>query len=88
MYGGVEVQVLVYLTSAVDGGEWSASCPGKGIPVSFEWVVGRASSDPVKTRISLPLAMNPKPIPRSSNLQSSFSADRRIQTPILIVRKK
>jgi len=28
MYGGVEVLLDVFLTSALDGGEWSASRPG------------------------------------------------------------
>jgi hypothetical protein len=27
MYGGVDVQTHVFLTSALDGGEWSASRP-------------------------------------------------------------
>jgi hypothetical protein len=28
-YGGVDVQIQVYLTSAIVGGEWSASHPGR-----------------------------------------------------------
>jgi hypothetical protein len=28
-YGGVDVQTHVFLTSALVGGEWSASCPGR-----------------------------------------------------------
>jgi len=28
MYGGLEVQLQAFLTSALDGDEWSASCPG------------------------------------------------------------
>jgi hypothetical protein len=31
-YGGVDVQTLVFLTSALYGGEWSASRPGSFIP--------------------------------------------------------
>jgi hypothetical protein len=27
-YGGVQVQLRAFLTSALDGGEWSASLPG------------------------------------------------------------
>jgi len=32
MYGGVEVQLQAFLNSALDGGEWSASCPGHFTP--------------------------------------------------------
>jgi hypothetical protein len=32
-YGGVEVQLHAFLTSALDGGEWLASRPGRYIPV-------------------------------------------------------
>jgi hypothetical protein len=28
-YGGVDVQIHIYLTSALVGGEWSASRPGR-----------------------------------------------------------
>jgi hypothetical protein len=28
-YGGVDVQIYVFLTSALVGGEWSASRPGR-----------------------------------------------------------
>jgi len=31
-YWGVEVYLHALLTSALDGGEWSASCPGHFIP--------------------------------------------------------
>jgi len=44
-YGGVEVQLYVLLTSAQDGGERPASCPGrftvrKGLPVPIRYVAG------------------------------------------------
>jgi hypothetical protein len=32
-YGGVDVQTHVFLTSALVGGEWSASRPGRVTPV-------------------------------------------------------
>jgi hypothetical protein len=32
-YWGVEVQFHAFLTSALEGGEWSASRPGRFIPV-------------------------------------------------------
>jgi hypothetical protein len=31
-YGGVDVQIQVFLTSAVVEGEWSASCPSHFTP--------------------------------------------------------
>jgi hypothetical protein len=31
-YGGVDVWVHIFLTSTLDGGKWSASCPGKFTP--------------------------------------------------------
>jgi hypothetical protein len=32
-YGGVDVQIQVFLNSELAGGEWSASRPGRFIPV-------------------------------------------------------
>jgi hypothetical protein len=40
VYGGVDVQIHVFLTSAVVGGEWSASSPGRLTP-------GKESSVPI-----------------------------------------
>jgi hypothetical protein len=31
-YGGVHVVIHIFLTSALDGGEWSASLPGRFTP--------------------------------------------------------
>jgi hypothetical protein len=31
-YGGVDVYAHVFLTSALVGGEWSTSCPGRYTP--------------------------------------------------------
>jgi hypothetical protein len=53
MYGGVDVQIHVFLTSAVVGGEWSASCPYRFTLVERApytrwtggWVVPRADLD-------------------------------------------
>jgi hypothetical protein len=46
-YGGVDVWIYVFLTSAVVGGEWSASLPG--------WVGPRAGLDDVEKRKFLTL---------------------------------
>jgi hypothetical protein len=43
-YGGVDVQIHIFLTSALAGGKWSASRPGRFIPVergpSTHWIGG------------------------------------------------
>jgi len=31
-YGGVKVKIHTFLASEIDGGEWSASLPGRFIP--------------------------------------------------------
>jgi hypothetical protein len=57
-YGGVEVYIHVFLTSALDGGEWSASRPGRFTPGEKTpgnhwtgvWVGPRASLDDVEKR--------------------------------------
>jgi hypothetical protein len=52
---GEEVQLLLFSTSALDGGEWSASrsdralAPGKGPPVPIVQETGWAS-EPVRTQ--------------------------------------
>jgi hypothetical protein len=62
-YGGVDVQIHVFLTSAQVGGEWSASrpcrfTPGERAP-STHWIGGwvgpRTSLDDVEKRKILPL---------------------------------
>jgi hypothetical protein len=32
VYGGVDIQIHVSLTSVLDGDEWLASCPGRFTP--------------------------------------------------------
>jgi hypothetical protein len=52
-YGGVDVCIQIFLTSALAGGEWSASPPGRFTPGERApgthwiggWVVPRASLD-------------------------------------------
>jgi hypothetical protein len=57
-YGGVDVYIHVFLTSALVGGEWSASHPGHFIPGERApgthwkggWVDSRAGLDDVEKR--------------------------------------
>jgi hypothetical protein len=62
-YGGVDVQNHIFLTSALDGGEWSASRPGRfilwetvpGTHRIGSWVGLRAGLDDVEKREFLTL---------------------------------
>jgi hypothetical protein len=57
-YGGVDVQIRIFLISALVGGEWSASRPGRSTPRERSpgthwiggWVNPRAGLDDVKMR--------------------------------------
>jgi hypothetical protein len=51
--GGVDVQIHIFLTSALVGGEWSASRPGRFIPGTHcigDWVGPRACLDHTENR--------------------------------------
>jgi hypothetical protein len=56
-YGGVDVYIHVFLTSALVGGEWPASRPGRFIRVErapgTHWI--RAGLDDVEKRKILPI---------------------------------
>jgi hypothetical protein len=62
-YGGVDVQIHIFLTAALVGGEWSASRPGhftsgEGAPGNNwigRWVCPRAGLDDVEKRKFLTL---------------------------------
>jgi hypothetical protein len=62
-YGGVDVQIHIFLTLALIGGEWSASCPGRFTPgerapgtnLIGGWVGPRAGLDEVEKRKFLTL---------------------------------
>jgi hypothetical protein len=57
-YGGVDVEIQLFLTLALLGGEWSASCPNCFIPKErapgtqwiVSWVCCRTSLDDVERR--------------------------------------
>jgi hypothetical protein len=61
-YGGVDVQIRIFLTSTLVGGEWSASCPGRFTPEERApgthwiggWVGPRAGLDDVEMRKFFP----------------------------------
>jgi hypothetical protein len=76
-YGGMDVQIHIFLTSALTGGEWSDSCPSRFTPRERApgthwiggWVDSRAGLDDVEKRkfLTLPgLELRPPP-PRSSS---------------------
>jgi hypothetical protein len=60
-YGAVDVQIHVFLTSALVGSEWSASRPGRFIPGERAtwirgWVGPRTGLDDLEKRTFLPLS--------------------------------
>jgi hypothetical protein len=78
-YGEVDVQIHIFLISALTGGEWSASCSGRFTPGERApgthwiggWVVPRASLDDVEKRkfMILPgLELRPLTCPACSQL--------------------
>jgi hypothetical protein len=53
-YGGVDVQIYVFLTSALVGVEWSASHPGRFTPIyPIQWVL-EALQYPLNRRLGGP----------------------------------
>jgi hypothetical protein len=72
-YGGVDVQIHIFLTLAL-GGEWSASCPSRFTPgervTGTHWIGGWVNPraglddlekilDPTGTRTPTPMAVQP-----------------------------
>jgi hypothetical protein len=74
-YGGVDVYIHIFLTSALAGGEWSASRPGRFTPAETApgtdwiggWVDPRPGLDDVENRkfSTLP-GLELRPLSRSS----------------------
>jgi hypothetical protein len=74
MYCWVEVYLRPYLTSALDGREWSASRPGVSTFITHctgDWVGARSGLDAVQKGKPLAPARNSTQIPRSSSPSSS-----------------
>jgi hypothetical protein len=79
--GGVDVYIHIFLTSALAGGEWSASRPGHftlgerapGTHCIGGWVDPRASLDDVKNRKFLTLpGLELQPLGRPARSQSLY----------------
>jgi hypothetical protein len=67
MYGGMDVEIHVFLTLALVGGEWLASCPGRFITAGKEprtfwiggWLGPRTGLDTVEIgKVSILLDVN------------------------------
>jgi hypothetical protein len=80
-YGGVDVQIHIFLTSTLAGGEWSASRPGLFTPgegaSGTHWIGGwlgpRACLDAAETRKFLTLpGLELRPLGRSARSQSLY----------------
>jgi hypothetical protein len=79
-YGGSEyIYIHLFLTSALDGGEWSASRPGRFTPGERapgthwigSWIGPRTGLDNVERRKILPLpGLEPQPLDHPSRSQS------------------
>jgi hypothetical protein len=77
-YGGVDVYIHIFLTSAIIGREWSASRFDRFIPVTHRlggWVDSRAGLDDVEKRKFLTLlGFELRPLGRPASSQSRISA--------------
>jgi hypothetical protein len=80
-YGGVDVWIHIFLTSALAGGEWSVSRPGRFTPgeraPGTHWVGGwvgpRAGLDDVEKRKFLTLPrLELRPLGRPARSQSLY----------------
>jgi hypothetical protein len=80
-YGGVDVCIHIFLTSALAGGEWSASRPGRFTPSERapnnhwigSWVDPRVTLDDVEKRKFFTLrGLKPRPLGRPARSQSLY----------------
>jgi hypothetical protein len=77
-YGGVDVQIHIFLTSALIGGEWSASRPGRFTPrkraPGINWIGGWVGTrtglnDVEKTKFLLSPGLELRTLGHSANSQ-------------------
>jgi hypothetical protein len=76
-YGGLDVSMHVFLTSALVGGEWSASRPGRFTPPRIHWIGSwvdlRAGLDDVERRtILILLGLVLRPLSSRARSQSLY----------------
>jgi hypothetical protein len=80
-YGGVNVYIHIFLTSALVGGEWSASCSGRFAPGERApdpqwiggWVCPKAGLDDVeKRKFFTLLGLELRPLSRPARSQSLY----------------
>jgi hypothetical protein len=75
-YGEVDVDIHIFLTSALAGGEWSTSRPGRFTPGTHGiggWVDPRAGKDDVEKRQFLTLlGLELRPLGRPACSQSLY----------------
>jgi hypothetical protein len=80
-YGGVDIEIRIFLTSALAGGEWSASRPCRFTPGEIDasthwigdWVGPRAGLNDVEKRkfVTLP-GLELRPLGRAAHSQSLY----------------
>jgi hypothetical protein len=79
-YGGMDVYIHRFLTSALFGGEWSAACSGRftlGVrTLGTHWLGPRTDLDDVERRKILPLlGLQPRPSDRQARSKSLLNDD-------------
>jgi hypothetical protein len=76
VYGGVELQIHIFLTSALVGAEWSASRLGRFTPATHcvgSWVGSRIGLNDVEKRKFLTLPeLELRPVGRPARSQSLY----------------
>jgi hypothetical protein len=85
-YGGVDVYIHIFLTSALDGDEWSASHPGRFTPKEIVpgshwiggWVGPRSGLENVERKFLTLSGLELRPLDRPARSQSLY----RLRNPI------
>jgi hypothetical protein len=92
-YGGVVVKIHIFLTSALVGGEWSASRPGRftyrerapGTHWIRGWVAPRGSLDEMeKGKFLTPPTLELRPLGRPARSQSLYRVSYRGSLVVLV----